>query len=108
VRDENNPTGDVEITYIGLRPGEKLREELLIANAIEGTQHPRILKCQEPSLPTAKYDAVLARLRSAMAERSESEIRSILAETIEQFAGNEVLPRDTAVRAGAVTSRLVH
>jgi FlaA1/EpsC-like NDP-sugar epimerase len=108
VRDENNPTGDVEITYIGLRPGEKLREELLIANAIEGTQHPRILKCQEPSLPTAKYDAVLARLRSAMAERSESEIRSILAETIEQFAGNEVLPRDTAVRVGAVTSRLVH
>jgi FlaA1/EpsC-like NDP-sugar epimerase len=110
VRDENNPTGDVEIAYVGLRPGEKLREELLITNTIEGTRHPRILKCQEPYLSLADFEGVLARLRAAMAQRSETEIRSILDATIEQFAGNnsDAKPQDPAVRVVPVVSRLVH
>ena len=47
LRDENNPYGDVEILITGLRPGEKLYEELLIGNNPLSTIHPKIFKAQE-------------------------------------------------------------
>src|SRR5690606_7920525 len=51
VRDEKNPDGDIEIVYTGLRPGEKLYEELLIGDNPEATSHPRIMKASESYLP---------------------------------------------------------
>ncbi len=51
VRDEKNPEGDIEIAYTGLRPAEKLYEELLIGNNVTGTEHPMILRAIEHSLP---------------------------------------------------------
>ncbi|MER2493219.1 polysaccharide biosynthesis protein [Catenovulum sediminis] len=50
VKDENNPHGDIEIKYTGLRPGEKLYEELLIGDNVEKTSHPRIMTANEVSL----------------------------------------------------------
>ena len=49
-RTENNPAGDVEVTFTGLRPGEKLYEELLIGDDPQGTSHPRIMMAREVSL----------------------------------------------------------
>ena len=51
LRDAENPEGDIEITITGLRPGEKLFEELLIGNNPKPTQHPRIMKADEEFLP---------------------------------------------------------
>lgn len=58
-RDEDNPDGDIEIVEIGLRPGEKLYEELLIDSDSEPTHHPRIMRAREGFLP---HDELMAEL----------------------------------------------
>src|SRR5690606_11913110 len=63
VRDEDNPDGDIEIQISGLRPGEKLYEELLIGNNPEPTLHPRIMKAHEDHLPWASLEDKLGALR---------------------------------------------
>lgn len=49
-RNEENPDGDIEIIFTGLRPGEKLYEELLIGDAVSGTEHPKIMRAEEDFL----------------------------------------------------------
>ncbi|EPX8669810.1 polysaccharide biosynthesis protein, partial [Shigella sonnei] len=51
VRDDKNPDGDIAIEVTGLRPGEKLYEELLIGDSVQGTSHPRIMTANEVMLP---------------------------------------------------------
>jgi len=64
IRDEENPEGDIDIVYIGLRPGEKLKEELLIANTnVEGTSHPKVMKVSEPTISREDLAADMQRLR---------------------------------------------
>lgn len=62
VRDENNPEGDIEIVEVGLRPGEKLYEELLIGNSPRQTEHPRILQAHEHFLEWKQLEPELASL----------------------------------------------
>ncbi|HZF14969.1 MAG TPA: nucleoside-diphosphate sugar epimerase/dehydratase [Steroidobacteraceae bacterium] len=65
VRDEDNPDGDIEIEYTGLRPAEKLYEELLIGNNVAGTEHPMILRATEHSLPWESMQRILDDLLTA-------------------------------------------
>jgi len=51
VRDEHSPDGDIELQVTGLRPGEKLYEELLIGDSAMPTAHPRVMKAHDPCLP---------------------------------------------------------
>jgi FlaA1/EpsC-like NDP-sugar epimerase len=85
VRDAEHPDGDIAIAYTGLRDGEKLCEELLLGAGITPTEHPRIVRSREPCLPRHELDAVLAALRSAMAEGSVPAIRAILARAVEDY-----------------------
>jgi FlaA1/EpsC-like NDP-sugar epimerase len=65
VRDQENPHGDIEITVTGLRPGEKLYEELLIGDNPEPTDHPRIMKAHEHFLPWVQLQPELMVLATA-------------------------------------------
>lgn len=67
VRDEQHPEGDIEIRYTGLRPGEKLIEELLIEPGARATAHPKILRADEPVDSWARIAPLLLELQAACA-----------------------------------------
>jgi FlaA1/EpsC-like NDP-sugar epimerase len=62
VRDDANPDGDIEVRYTGLRPAEKLYEELLIGNNVMGTEHPSIMRAEEDFLPWEEVKALVDQL----------------------------------------------
>jgi hypothetical protein len=66
VRDESNPEGDIAIEYTGLRPGEKLYEELLIGGNVARTAHPMIMRALEHSLPWSRIKRLVEELRTSV------------------------------------------
>ena len=78
LRDERNPHGDIEIKVTGLRPGEKLYEELLIGDNPRPTQHPRILKAHEKFVPWEQLEGKLHSLNLALGVNDVPLIRSLL------------------------------
>ncbi len=85
VRDDSNPDGDIAIEYIGLRPGEKLYEELLLGENATGTEHPRILRIDEPALSTEDLTRELQVLRAAMDRSDLDAIQAVLSRTVEGY-----------------------
>ena len=79
LRDTAHPDGDIDIVFIGLRPGEKLFEELLIAagNA-EGTVHPKIMKANEPCLDSAQLKHLMDSLQAGLDAQDEQQVRQVL------------------------------
>jgi FlaA1/EpsC-like NDP-sugar epimerase len=78
VRDADNPHGDIEITYVGLRPGEKLYEELFVGENVVATAHPRIRMAKERFLPLGRLTPHLDALGKALESRDSSSVRKTL------------------------------
>jgi FlaA1/EpsC-like NDP-sugar epimerase len=85
VRDGEHPDGDITIEYVGLRPGEKLHEELLIGSNTSKTEHPRILKSDEPHLAAAELATVFEALRTAMDSNDVAAIHQVLIQSVEGY-----------------------
>ncbi len=85
VRDAAHPDGDIAIEITGLRPGEKLFEELLIGDNPEPTAHPRIMKAQEVCLPWPVLDGHLQTLRAAASANDDAALRTVLAQCVQGF-----------------------
>ena len=82
VRSREFPGGDIEIREVGLRPGEKMYEELLIDSTAEPTSHPGIFRARECALPWSKLEPVLERLRMAIERGDSAGVKLILNELV--------------------------
>ncbi|MBL3824551.1 MULTISPECIES: polysaccharide biosynthesis protein [unclassified Marinobacter] len=85
---DERPDGDIEIVFSGLRPGEKLYEELLIGDNPQGTAHPRIMMAREVSMAWGEVEQTLNRLMRASHEFDCDEIMKILKMAPTGFAHN--------------------
>lgn len=85
VCDDANPNGDIEIEITGLRPGEKLYEELLIGDNPEGTAHERIMKAREDFVPWARLAPILTDMRQAAIDSDEETIKRILSQLVHGY-----------------------
>jgi FlaA1/EpsC-like NDP-sugar epimerase len=92
VRDEQSPEGDIEICYTGLRPAEKLFEELLIGNNVSGTGHPMILRAMEHSLSWEQVQQLLADLMIAMGQFDVRTASDLLQAAVREYQpGGEIV-----------------
>lgn len=78
VKSAENPEGDIEIKFTGLRPGEKLFEELLIGENVGKTSHERIMTANEVFVPYSEYEPILQELDAACHSFNHEKIREIL------------------------------
>lgn len=82
IKDDDHPEGDIEIEVTGLRPGEKLFEELLIGDNARPTSHPRIMKAHEEFLPWPALMVKLDQLGAAAATNDLPAIEALLTELV--------------------------
>ncbi|RSC29635.1 polysaccharide biosynthesis protein [Pseudomonas parafulva] len=86
IRSEHNPHGDIAIEFSGLRPGEKLYEELLIGDNVEATPHPMIMSAHEDYLPWDVLKERLEALLKAVENDDYARVRQLLRETVSGYA----------------------
>jgi FlaA1/EpsC-like NDP-sugar epimerase len=85
VKSEDHPEGTIEIREVGLRPGEKLYEELLIGDNVERTTHPLIMRAQEAELAWADLQATLEELDLACSNFDYEKVRSLIQQLVVEY-----------------------
>lgn len=88
IRDEHNPDGNIELKFTGLRPGEKLYEELLIDSEADKTSHPKIFKAHENYLLWQNLEPIINELLKACQQRNLETIQAILETQVSGFKGS--------------------
>jgi FlaA1/EpsC-like NDP-sugar epimerase len=85
VKDESNPGGDIEIQVTGLRPGEKLYEELLIGDNVSDTDNPLIMRAEEEMLTWDELEPILTGLEVAVKDCDHEQLRKLLIQAVPGF-----------------------
>ena len=89
VLDSNNPEGDISIEYTGLRPGEKIKEELLIDGMVQGTEHPRILRNLEVPVPVVNLMKQIDMLNNACETGNKRQMVEAIGKLVEGYQNRE-------------------
>jgi FlaA1/EpsC-like NDP-sugar epimerase len=110
IKDAEHPDGDIEISYTGLRPGEKLYEELLIGDNVSKTDHARIMRAQEHVIPWPELEKMLSALKQATEDDDFERVREILAAAVAGFVPQceieDVLWKEDRLRESLHSDRL--
>jgi FlaA1/EpsC-like NDP-sugar epimerase len=106
VRDESNPDGDIEIRYTGLRPGEKLYEELLIGNNVMRTKHSMIMRALEHSLPWERVRKLVTELQDAARAFDCRRAVRLLGEAVAEYEPCATLADRVATRRATLAFEL--
>lgn len=103
IRDESNPEGDIEIRFSGLRPGEKLYEELLIDSQADKTSHPKIYQAHEDCLDWTELTSILDQLETACEQRDTETVQDIIETIVHGYKGQvraaEIIPHPLTLLA---------
>ena len=91
MRDTQHPDGDIAIEITGLRPGEKLYEELLIGDNPKPTSHARIMKAHEDFIPWRDLEARLSALELALNANDVSLIRVMMQQLVSGYVANDTI-----------------
>ncbi|MBN4079173.1 polysaccharide biosynthesis protein [Beggiatoa alba] len=89
VCDDDNPEGDIEIKYTGLRPGEKLYEELLIGDNVTGTEHPKIMRAAEEKISWEKMLHYKGKFEDARNNFETKKIKLLLEEVVSGYVADK-------------------
>ena len=85
IRNEESPEGDIDIKFVGLRPAEKLYEELLIGSNVTGTDHPRIMRAHEDQLSMDELSGYLDEINAASSTLDFEKARTILLSAVKEY-----------------------
>jgi FlaA1/EpsC-like NDP-sugar epimerase len=88
IKDDKNLEGDIEIKITGLRPGEKLYEELLIGDNPQKTFHEKIQKAQDPFISFSKLKIDLDHLTNLIEENKVEEVKHVLSNLVTSYQSN--------------------
>lgn len=92
IRDADNPDGEIELSFTGLRPGEKLHEELLIGNETEPTENSKIMRAREELLSELEYAAAMQAAQKAIEAGEDDAVRQLLRRFVAGFDDMSPLP----------------
>lgn len=104
VRDESNPEGDIDIVFSGLRPGEKLFEELLIGDASVRTEHEMIMQAHEETLSESDVVTAMEAFRAALDRGQSDPLKALLRSYVNGYQPREEESDVPAARAGMASA----
>ena len=83
--DTTNPDGDIKVKFTGLRPGEKLYEELLIGDDVIQSEHPRIMQAREEKLPLNILEKMVKEISDLRDNQNDSLIKDLLLKNVNGY-----------------------